>query len=89
MLLDWGAPQNEIQKLVGMCMQSKQDKKRKDLFRKLVHNNPSLERNKSPKSQWLRGLPQLKINNDAKIAKQNSPEIDLKECFSLIHNPAS
>ncbi len=85
MLKEWGAPETEIQKLIAWCQIPKNEKKRKDLFRKLVHNNPALEKNKSPKSRWLKGLPQLKINTDTKLGRHRSPDINLAECFSLIH----
>lgn len=87
MLKDWGAPEAEIQKLIALCHAPKNEKKRKELLRKLVNNNPALERNKSPKAQWLKGLPQLKVNTEGKekVGAERSPEIDLTECFSLIH----
>jgi len=85
MLLGWGAPESEIKRMADLCNSVKNDKKRKELFRKLVQNNPSLEKNKSPKSQWLSGLPKLIIHNEAK-AGRNKQEIDLIECFSVLHD---
>ncbi|ODN00153.1 Exportin-5 [Orchesella cincta] len=85
MLLDWGANTQDIQRLVALCHGPKNDKKRKDMYRRMVLNNPAIEKNKSPKAQWLRGLPQLNFNK-SKDAKQKSPDIDLSECFSVIHS---
>ncbi|CAL8089627.1 unnamed protein product [Orchesella dallaii] len=85
MLLDWGANTQDIQRLVALCHGPKNDKKRKEMYRRMVLNNPALEKNKSPKAQWLRGLPQLSFNK-SKDTKQKSPDIDLSECFSIIHS---
>lgn len=84
MLKEWGANDQDSQKLVALCHGPKNDKKRKDLYRRMVLNNPALEKNRSPKAQWLRGLPQLNLTKP-KDARQKSPEVDLSECFSVIH----
>jgi len=77
LLKEWGANEQDIQRLIALCHGPKNDKKRKDLYRKMVFNNPALEINRSPKAQWLRGLPQLQLAAKPKEAKQTSTDIDL------------
>lgn len=83
-LLEWGAPDEEICKLlVAGSEGSKNDKKRKDIFRRLVKNNVNLEKNRAPKPSWLVNLPKLVVEKEGKMDAESSTEIDLTECFAL------
>ena len=62
-------------------------KKRKDVFKAILREHPEIAKNQGPAKQWLSQLPKLFICNPEKAGKREAAakDVDLRECFSLIH----
>jgi len=85
MLLEWGASEEDLRKLSATGTDGqKNEKKRKDIIRRMVKMNPNLEsNNKIQKSSWLERMPKLVIHKE-KAEAGTSTDIDLNDCFALV-----
>lgn len=80
--MEWGATEDSLTTLWKHCQAPKNEKRRKDMLRKLIENNPRFEQKKVD-TKWLENLPKLVIYNPMK--NQNAGT-NLNDCSSAIHS---